>query len=408
MLTRYILANIEEALLDTPVILINGSRQAGKSTLVQSIAQSQNFTYLTFDDAETLALAKANPENFLKGFPRPLILDEVQRAPEIFLAIKLLVDRDRKPGQFLLTGSANVTLLPRIADSLAGRMEIIPLHPFSQTEIFQTSTNFIDLVFGSENLTALNVNNQINVWQQALQGGYPEILQRATLKRQQAWYNSYISSILLRDVRDIVDIESIENLPLLFNIIAARATQLSNFAELSRSAKIPQTTLKRYVTMMQTIFLISLLKPWSINSSKRLTKAPKIMLNDSGLLAHLLGLNKNNLQQHPNLRGMLLENFIFTEISKQSSWSETHASLFHFRTTHGYEVDLLLESFDKCIVGIEIKSSNSISANDFKGLQHLAEMTSKKFHRGVVLYTGEKIIPFGEKMIALPVNCLYC
>lgn len=408
MFERQITNRIFAALSDTPVTLINGPRQAGKSTLVQTIADSLlNGQYHTFDDSQQMIIAATNPEGYLSGFSGPLIIDEVQRVPEIFLAIKRLVDRDRQPGKFILTGSANVMLLPKIADSLAGRMEVIPLWPLSQTEILNNAHNFVDLIFSELPLSNKKMTSREDLWARLLIGGYPESIQRKNEDRRRAWFDAYISSILLRDVRDLANIEGLSELPNLLNILASRAGNLLNFSELSRSSKLPQTTLKRYMTLLQTTFLVSLINPWSSNINKRFVKAPKIMLNDTGLLAHLLGANMKSLETQPTLKGQLLENFVFTEIYKQNTWSKTQADIFHFRTHEGLEIDLLLESHDKRLVGIEVKSAETINPKDFSALKQLSELHSKRFYQGILLYTGNKIIPFAKNIFAMPISALF-
>jgi uncharacterized protein len=406
MKNRYINNALALALSDTPVVLLHGPRQAGKSTLAQGVAE-KSATYFTFDDLTTLSMAQADPEEFLASVPGRIIIDEVARVPNIFLAIKRSVDLKREPGRFLLTGSANILLLPQLADSLAGRMEIIPLFPFSQTEILQTAINFVENAFSHESFAVPSLLD-IDIWKCATLGGYPEILNRRNDQRRSVWFESYVTSIVLKDIRDISHVSAVRELPKLLNILAARAASLLNYANVAADAQLPQTSVKNYIALFETTFLITLLLPWSTNINKRFVKAPKVMLNDTGLLAHLLGMDNINLsKQHPQ-RGKLLENFVFTELYKQSTWSHVRCKLFHFRTHAGVEVDFLLEASDKRIVGIEVKSSGSVTASDFKGLQQLAEMVPDQFHRGIILYTGDKVIPFGKKLVALPMQALFC
>jgi uncharacterized protein len=248
----------------------------------------------------------------------------------------------------------------------------------------------------------------IDIWKCATLGGYPEILNRRNDQRRSVWFESYVTSIVLKDIRDISHVSAVRELPKLLNILAARAASLLNYANVAADAQLPQTSVKNYIALFETTFLITLLLPWSTNINKRFVKAPKVMLNDTGLLAHLLGMDNINLsKQHPQ-RGKLLENFVFTELYKQSTWSHVRCKLFHFRTHAGVEVDFLLEASDKRIVGIEVKSSGSVTASDFKGLQQLAEMVPDQFHRGIILYTGDKVIPFGKKLVALPMQALFC
>ena len=404
MIFRHITSSLTEALADTPVVFLNGARQTGKSFLVQWLASTAHpARYITLDDIGALAAARSDPAGFLAGLDGPIILDEVQRAPELFLAIKAEVDRDRRPGRFLLTGSADLLLLPGLSESLAGRMEIITLWPLSQGEIEDTGEGFIDAVF-AEKLTAPSVEgaDRSGLIDRIQTGGYPEMQTRTSQRRRQAWFDAYVTTILQRDVRDLAHIEGLTAMPRLLSLLAARATSLLNFAELSRSTGIPQSTLKRYMALLETTFILQLLPPWSGNLGKRLVKAPKVLLNDSGLLAHLLGSGSS-----PEQVGLLLENFVIMELHKQATWSTQRVQLFHFRTQTGREVDIVLEDAGGRIVGIEIKAAATVRTDDFKGLRTLADELGDRFHRGVLLYTGVDCIPFGSRLHALPVNALW-
>lgn len=411
MYQRYLLSHLHAALKDTPVVLLNGARQTGKSTLVQSLIQeySTKPQYFTLDDASILSAARNDPAGFLKGLPEKtiIILDEIQRAPELFVAIKEIVDEEHESGRFLLTGSANVLLLPKLADSLAGRMEILTLWPLAQQELKNHSYNFIDTVF-SENIsfkTPTPLKRQ-DLLALLCAGGYPEVIKRSEPRRH-AWFKSYLTTILQRDIKDLANIEGLTELPHLFKLLATRHMGLLNLADLSRSVGIAQTTLKRYMTLLEMTFLLSYLPPWYSNVGKQLVKAPKFMLNDTGLIAYLLGLNQKKLIDNPMLLGNLLESFVINELRKQTTWQDFPANLYHFRTQTAQEVDIILENAQGDFVGIEVKASQTISSNDFKGLKLFSELTTDRFKYGFVLYTGEKIIPFGEKYFALPINILW-
>jgi predicted AAA+ superfamily ATPase len=409
MINRNITAHIKAALSDSPVVLLNGARQSGKSTLVKKIASDiHSARYLTLDDAGVLAAAKHDPEEFIAGLDGNIVIDEVQRAPELFLAIKAEVDRYRKPGRFLLTGSANVLLLPKLSESLAGRMEIMTLWPLSQGEIEGVREGFIDAVFSDKLPVFLKITeDRTQTINKILLGGYPEVIGRATLSRRKAWFGSYITTILQRDVRDLAHIEGLTILPRVLSLIAARAASLLNFSELSRSVAIPQTTLKRYMSLLETTFLLQPLPAWSGNLGKRLVKAPKVMLNDTGLVASLIGLYEDGVETHRGIIGAVLENFVAMELRKQVAWSKIQPQVFHFRTQAGQEVDIALENASGKVVGIETKAGKSVNAHDFKGLQAMSESLGPRFHRGIVLYTGSEGIPFGKNMHALPVSSLW-
>lgn len=409
MIARHIEASLLAALADTPVVLLHGARQTGKSTLARSVAADKHpARYLTLDDTAVLAAARSDPAGFIGGLSGPVVLDEIQRAPEVFLAIKAAVDRNRKPGGFLLTGSANVLLLPRLSDSLAGRMEVLTLWPLSQGEIEGVRESFLDLLFGAA-LPDQRIPREspAQLTRRMVRGGYPGIRARISEERQKAWFGSYLTTILQRDVRDLANIEGLTTLPRLMSLLATRAASLLNISELSRSFAMPMTTLKRYIALLETSFLIQTLPPWSANLSKRLVKTPRLVLTDTGLMSYLLGLNGHRLDEQPNLLGPLLENFVITELQKQRGWSRTKPQLFHFRTQTGQEVDIVLEDAHGRIVGVEVKATSSVTAQDFKGLRALAELVDRRFHRGVLLYRGSEIIPFGAKLHAIPINSLW-
>ncbi|MFZ4575225.1 MAG: ATP-binding protein [Phycisphaerales bacterium] len=409
MLSRNIEPQLRAALADTPVVLIHGARQTGKTTLARSVAHhSQPRRYLTLDDATTLAAATSDPTGFLASLEGPIVIDEVQRAADLFRAIKADVDRNRKPGRFLLTGSANVLLLPKLSESLAGRIEIITLWPLSQGEIDAHPEKFIDAVFAPK-LPAITrlAKSSPDLLTRILRGGYPEPLSRKDDARRSAWYASYITTILQRDVRDLSNIEGLSDLPRLLSLLASRTSGLLNFSDLARSLSLPQTTLKRYFALLEATFLVVSIPAWSSNQGLRLSKSPKIMLADTGLACHLLGADKARLAADGHAKGTLLENFVAMELLKQSGWSRTRTTLHHFRTTNGREVDLVLEDPAGRLVGIEIKSAATVTNDDFKGLRALQEAAGPKFHRGIILHDGAEIIPFDKQMAAMPVGAVW-
>ncbi len=404
---RNITDSIIEALSDSPVVLLNGARQTGKSTLVKWISEERYpARYITFDDAAALSSARHDPAGFLSGLGGNIILDEIQRAPELFMAIKAGVDLNRRPGRFLLTGSANVLLLPRLSESLAGRMEIISLWPFSQGEIEGRKEAFIDMSFAAAAPPGIkSMESRADIIRRLVAGGYPEVLNRPSYVRRKAWFGSYLTTILQRDVRDLANIDGITILPRLMSLLAARTASLLNFAELSRSSGIPQSTLKRYMALLETTFLIRLLPAWSGNPSKRLVKTSKLFLNDTGLAAYLLGVGEIN--EDSFMAGQLLENFVFLELLKQVSWSDTQPGLFYFRTQAGHEVDFLLEGPGRKLVGIEVKAAKSLGERDFSALRALSETFDKKLHRGILLYLGDESLSFGRNLFALPIQTLW-
>ncbi len=408
LLRRQIMVSVEAALLDTPVVLVVGPRQAGKTTLCEQIATRRRARFLTFDDGATLAAAQSDPAGFVAALDGPVVLDEIQRAPELLSAIKRAVDRNRRPGRFLLTGSANVLTLPRASESLAGRMEVLTLWPLSQGEIEGTRERFVDVLFARGPLRVRSAGESREaLLDRALRGGYPELLGRKEPARRRAWFGSYVTTILQRDVRDIAQIEGLSELPRLLAFLAARSATLQNVAEVSRCTGLPQTTLTRYLALLENIFLVRRTPAWAGSRARRLIKTPRVVLTDTGLLAHLAGLTSGRLAEEPTAAGPLLETFVAGEIQKQLGWCEVDAGLFHFRTAAGREVDLVLEAGDGRVVGIEVKAAASIAAGDFRGLEALREVTGKRFHRGVLLYAGREVLPFGTEMWALPMPALW-
>lgn len=409
MIPRSLTPGLLAALADRPVVLLHGARQTGKSTLAGSVAAGPHRArYLTLDDASVLATARADPEAFIRGFTEPVVLDEIQRAPELFLAIKAAVDRDRRPGRFLLTGSANVLLLPRLSDTLAGRMEILTLWPLSQGEIEGVREGFADALF-AESLPPLYPESEpwLRLFERISRGGYPEVMSQEAEERRGAWFGSYITTILQRDVREVSNIEALTIMPRLLTLLATRSASLVNFSDLSRSVGIPLTTLRRYLALLEIAFLVQTLPAWSVNLGKRLVKAPKVLLSDSGLMAYLLGISGERLALNSTLSGPLLENFVAMELRKQITWSRTRPGMFHFRTAVGHEVDIVLEARGGRIVGIEVKASATLGAEDLKPLRLFAEAMGKRFHRGVLLYTGSEPVTFGPNLHALPVSALW-
>ena len=404
MIPRHSVVGLREALGDTPVVYLQGARQTGKSTLAKSFAERRSASYLTLDTAAVLAAATDDPDGFVAGLPRPAVIDEAQRAPALALAIKAAVDADRRPGQFLLTGSASVMSLPKLAESLAGRMELHTLWPLSQGEIEGVRETFVDRLFEAEMSLATVPNAEGEAVDRLCAGGYPEARGRRSGRRRGAWYDAYIDAILQRDVRELANIDRLLDMPRLLGLLATRTGQLINHADLARTLGLPQTTLKRYMALLEATFLVRRLPAWFTNVGKRLVKAPKLMLVDTGLLAHLLDADAARLRRDRTLLGRVLENFVAMEVVKQLSWSERRCRLFHFRTEGGAEVDLVIEARDGRLVGVEVKSTATLRSQHFNGLKALAEQAGDRFAHGVAVYLGTEVVPFGPNLHGLPLG----
>ncbi len=422
MFQRNLSANIAEAMTDTPVILLAGARQTGKSTLLQSLAGPHaSVSYFTLDNPETYAAAQSNPHGFISGHAGTLCIDEVQRVPDLFLAIKHAVDKDRTPGRFLLTGSANVLLIPCLSESLAGRMEIVTLRPLAQLEMTQKTLkklrtpalNLIDAWFdAAHTLSKCPAVDREDFVLRLLVGGYPEVVARAKPKRRAAWFQSYLDTVLQRDIRDLAQIEGLTQMPKLLEAMAHRTTGVLNFADISRTLGMAQTSLKRYLTLLETVYLIEPLPAWTHRASHSAQKSPKYYLNDSGLFAHVMGLTvqsvaPNSLAYVRGLNGALVETFVLAELRKLLSWADSNAQLMHYRTSTGIEVDFVLQDKAGRVVGIEVKSALTVGANDFKGLRHMRDLLGDKFVRGIVLHPGNDVTQWDSQMASVPVSCLW-
>jgi predicted AAA+ superfamily ATPase len=391
---------VAEALADTPAVFVQGPRQAGKSTLVRGFSGRR---YLSLDDASALAVAAADPTGFLAGLREPVVLDEVQRVPALALALKAEIDRDRRPGRFLLTGSARLLTVPRLADALVGRLELLTLWPLAQREIENRKRNFVDMLFAGE-ATCGSIPAPDDLWDRVLAGGFPEVLGRRAAERKRRWFESYITTLLQREVRDLGRIEDLPAIPRLLALCAARTAQTVNVADLSRDSGLPQTTLRRYMAVLEGTFLVQHLPAWSANLGKRLVRAPKLHVVDSGLAAHLLGVVA---EPTGTLRGPLLETFVVGEVVKLADCSRTRPAAFHFRVHGGHEVDLVLEDRAGRLAGIEVKAAATLTERDFAGLRALRDAVPGRFIAGAVLYAGREPLTFGPGLCAIPIPALW-
>jgi predicted AAA+ superfamily ATPase len=398
-----------EALSDRPVVLLNGARQSGKSTLVKQLEREGHpARYVSLDDPRARAAALADPQAYVAALDGPVIIDEVQRAPGLFLAIKAAVDLDRTPGRFLLTGSADVMLLPGLGRELVGRMEVRTLWPLSQGEIAGVRDAFVEAVFQPDmTLAVAPAVDRCDIISRVVRGGFPELVLDIAPGRRDAWFESYLALILQREVTDLASVERTADLPRLLTLLAARVSGLSNSAELSRVTSIPKTTLLRYLALLQAAYVIGYVPAWAGDPGRRLVKAPKLTMADTGFACHLLGIDADRIGDDGNLLGPLLEDFVAMELRKQLSWTSRGVRLHHFRSAGGAEVDFVLEDRSGGVVGIEMKAGANVGARDFRGLRELADRVGDRFVRGVVLNTGADAVAFGPRLVALPVSSLW-
>ncbi|MET0746451.1 MAG: ATP-binding protein [Microvirga sp.] len=385
--------------------MIVGPRRAGKTTLVRKMGGT-GWTYSTLDDQTALEAAQSDPAGFVRGLDRAII-DEIQRAPNLLLAIKKTVDEDDRPGRFLLAGSANVLTLPRVADSLAGRMEIIRMLPLARAEIENRAPTFLERLFEGKLQSQRDAIVGDALVQLVLRGGFPEVISRDSERRRQDWARSYLNAILTRDLRDIAEVEKLTELPKFVRLLAEHSGQLANYSKLANGISVNHRTGQRYVGLLEQVFLIATLPPWYTNALKRIVKTPKLHFLDSGLLAAVRGLTFDRIKRDRGAFGSLLESFVFSEVLKLMTASDLRLTPHHFRDRDTREVDIVLESDDGMIAAIEVKASATVKASDFSGLRALAEACGDRFAFGVVLYDSMDTVRFGDRLAAAPISCLW-
>lgn len=391
---RQIGSRLAEALLDTPVVLLAGPRQAGKTTLARQIA-GRGMRYLTLDDEVTLLSAREDPVGLIRSLDRAVI-DEIQRAPGLLLAIKKSVDEDRRPGRFLLTGSANLMALPTVADSLAGRMETLQLMPLFQSEIEGCAGNWIDSVFSGHLLQARSPAVGDALVERVLRGGYPEAVARPTSRRRMAWARQYIDAFVQRDVRDVAAIEKLDLLPRFLRGLAQMAGQMCNYTLLGGQVGMDGKTASRYVGVFEQMYLLRRIDVWARNRLDRVVKTPKLQFLDGGLLASLLELGAEEVQRDRGRFGQVLESFVYGELFKHSTTADGDYRLMYYRDADQVEVDVVIESAAGQLVGVEVKASASVRESDLRCLKKLASMAGDRFLMGVLLYDGTETVPLGR------------
>ncbi|MDF1827324.1 MAG: ATP-binding protein [Legionellaceae bacterium] len=408
MFKRFIESNVREALLDTPVVFIMGPRQSGKTTVVKHIIDL-NWVYITFDDVTQLHLAQSDPIGFIRNLPegKSIVLDEVQRLPELFVSIKQAVDENRRPGRFLLTGSANALLLPKLSDSLAGRMETVALTTLSEYEFLNRTPSFLHLVLQGKAPQTDEIRIRSYMMKRIVTGSFPEPIQRTKPSRITAWYREYIQTLIQKDIRDLGDITHYDEMMRLLEVMALFSGKLINFTAVGEKVGLNRATVKKYLLLLEQLFLMDTLPAWHTNAYKRLIKTPKVHLLDTGLICALRGIEENKLAEHPELYGALLETFIFNELKKQASFSGERLRFSHYRDKDQLEVDILIENgFDE-IIAIEIKAASTITRKDLLGLKKLKEVAKGKFKIGIILYDGDHTTSFGDKLFAVPLASLW-
>ena len=404
---RFLAVRLREALSDTPAVLIHGPRQSGKTTLARTVGEPRGYRYVTFDNEAVREAARRDPLGFVEGLPRHTILDEVQRVPEIFPSLKAAIDERRTAGRYILTGSANVLFVPHLAESLAGRMGILRLHPLAQCELLGKRPRFIERLLGGGFRTRLTDRLGPALAHRIVGGGYPEALARRTPARRRAWYRDLVETQIQRDVRDIARIHSLDALPRLLALAASYTAQLLNVSDLAAPFQMTRQTIHDYVTVLERIFLLDRLPPWHRNRLSRVVKTSKLHMGDTGLACALLGIDAVALSSQRDRLGPLLETFVVQELRRQASWLPDPVDFFHYRDRDDFEVDIVLERGGAVIAGVEVKAGASVTDADFRGLRKLRAAAGQQFASGVVLYDGASAARFDENLFAVPLRVLW-
>jgi uncharacterized protein len=407
-LDRHIRPHVVEALADTRVVVLLGARQVGKSTLAREISTHERpATVVTLDDLVTRVAAERDPTGFIADLAAPIVIDEVQRVPDVLLAIKQRVDDDHRPGQFLLTGSANLLTASTIADALTGRAEYYRLWPFTQGELHGVRERFIEMLFRGDYPRVVGAPvGSAPVLGTLLTGGYPEAQVRSGRRRLRFW-ESYVETILRRDLSSIAQVHDRANVRRLLDALAAVSGSLLNYGGLSRDLGIPVSTLRAHTDLLETLFLIRRVAPWHDNRLSRLVKAPKVYVSDTGLLGHLLRIDERGLRGDHAALGRMFETFTVMELLRQAEWQDEPVRLYHYRDRDGREVDAILERHDGATAGVEAKAAATVGVSDFRGLARLRDALGKRFKAGVILYTGANAVSFGDRLAAVPVGGLW-
>ena len=405
---RFLGAPLRDALTDTRVVVVLGARQVGKSTLVQGVADEEgHFSILTLDDQATREAALNDPTGFVAELTIPAVIDEVQRAPDLLLAIKQRVDADQRPGQFLLTGSANLLTSATVADALTGRTEYLYLWPLTQGEIHGEQPTFIDTLFQGRFPSVHDADVGRSAYADIVcAGGYPEARRRSPARRVR-FFDGYLDTLMQRDLATIAQVHDRSNVRRLLEAVAATSAAEISYRGLGGKLGVAPNTIRSHTDLLETLFLVRRLRSWSNNLLSRVTKTPKAYVTDTGLMAYLVGVDGRRLRDDLTLAGMFFETFAVMEMLRQSAWQVDPVSLYHYRDRDQREVDLIIERRDGSVVGVEVKSAASVNAHDFRGLRHLRDKLGDKFAAGAILYTGSHTLPFGDKLGAIPLCGLW-
>ena len=404
---RPLAASLKAALRDTPVVCLLGPRQSGKTTLARTLEPGH--VYVSFDDAATLAFARADPAGFVAALPPQAILDEIQRVPELLRTLKLAVDRDRRPGRFVLTGSANLLLLPSLGDSLAGRMEVVQLHPLTAAEQARTKGGFLAALLAGRlkpTVAKTAAQNPLALAKRIVAGGFPEAVARSAI-RARSWHREYLRTLLERDVQDVARVRDTAAVGRLLEMLALRTAELLNVSSLGNDLGLRRETVEYYLAVCELLYLVRRLLPWYRNQAKRLIKTPKVHLLDSGLAATLTGLTAADWNTQRDRFGHLLESFVVQQLVAQAGWTDPDLRFWHYRDKDQVEVDLVI-TCGRQTWGVEVKSAVTATPADGQGLRRLAEQCGTDYQGGVLLYGGDSAFKLDEaRNLAMPLARLW-
>ncbi len=404
---RPLAGSLKAALRDTPVACLLGPRQSGKTTLARTLGP--RYDYVTFDDEATLAFARSDPTGFVAALPEHAILDEIQRVPELMRTLKLAVDRDRRPGRFVLTGSANLLLLPGLGDSLAGRMEVVQLHPLTAAEQARAPGRFLAALLEGRlkpAVAATAPQAPLALAERIVAGGFPEAVAR-TAPRARAWHREYLRSLLERDVRDVARVRDPAALARLLEMLALRTGELLNLSSLGNDLDLRRETVDHYLAVCERLYLVRRLLPWHRNQASRLVKTPKVHMLDSGLAATLTGITAADWSAQRERFGHLLESFVVQQLVAQAGWTDPDLRFWHYRDKDQVEVDLVITR-GRQTWGVEVKSAVTATPADGQGLRRLAEQCGADYQGGALLYAGNSAFALDSRhTLAVPLARLW-
>lgn len=399
---RNIAKDIKEYLEHFPALLINGARQVGKSTLALNL-KIEN--YITLDDINMYEMAKNDPQSFVQNLDKPVVIDEIQRLPKLMISIKEYIDKHRKNGQFILTGSASLKSFKDISDSLAGRIGIVDLYPFSLKEKNKKEENILDIFSQNLDKFILKKYDNSSIIKNIIDGGYPQIQEINKQKAKYLWFSSYIRTYIESDAKELVNIRNLDKFIKLYRLSMLRSGNLFNKFELQKECGLDNKTFDNYFFVLENTYQIKKLEPYFKNELKRVVKTPKIYATDSGILCHLLQIQTQKEYENSHFKGNILETFVFSELTKAKTYANKNAKMYYFRTSDKKEIDFIIEYSSK-IIAIEVKSSQSVNKDDFKHIYHLAKSLPNTFDKGIILYGGNSVLKLDDKMYAFPLAFL--